>query len=50
MYCPINNVNNKNDNSNDHGQSYCFKETGTVTINPCFGSVLLCYFHTFTDS
>ena len=27
MYYRINNVNDKNDNSNDHGQSYRFKET-----------------------
>ena len=30
MYYCINNVNDKNDNSNDHGQSYCFKETQLV--------------------
>ena len=30
MYYRINNVNAKNDNSNDHDQLYCFKETQLV--------------------
>ena len=31
-YC-INNVNDKTDNSNDHGQPYCFKETQLVVLS-----------------
>ena len=27
MYYRINNAHDKNDSSNDHGESYCFKET-----------------------
>ena len=30
MYYRKNNVNDKNDNSNDHGQNYCFKEANLL--------------------
>ena len=29
----MNNVNDKNDNRNNYGQSYCFKETQLVLYN-----------------